>query len=53
VRLRTEGLGADGGEQVAGRARLVAGVGPPVLPAQPLAVEQVGPGQLGPQRRAA
>ena len=33
--------------------QLVAGVEPPVLATEPLAVEQVGPGQLGPQRGAA
>ena len=33
--------------------QLVAGVEPPVLAAEPLTVEQVGPGKLGPQRGAA
>ena len=48
-----EGLGADRGEQVVGGAQLVAGVDPPVLAAQPLAVQQVGAGEVGPQRGAA
>ena len=48
-----EGLSANHGEQVVGGAQLVAGVTPPELAAKPLAVEQVGTGELGPQPGAA
>src|SRR6266516_474021 len=48
-----EGVGADHGEQVVSGAQLAARVEPPVLATEPLAVEQVGPGKLGPQRCAA
>jgi DNA-binding CsgD family transcriptional regulator len=42
-----EGLGAHGRECVERRSQLAAGLGPPVLPAQPFAVDQVGAGQVG------
>src|SRR3954454_6668257 len=48
-----EGIGADRREQVVGAAQLVAGVHSSVLTAKPLAVEQVGAGELGPQWRTA
>ena len=48
-----EGVGTDFGEQVVGGVQLVAGVEPPVLATEPLAVEQAGPGTLGPQRCSA
>ena len=48
-----EGLSANRGEQVVGGAQLVACVTPPELAAKPLAVEQVGTGELGPQPGAA
>jgi hypothetical protein len=53
ARALGEGVGADYGEQVVGGVQLVAGVEPPVLATEPLAVQQVGPGTLGPQRCAA
>jgi hypothetical protein len=53
ARTLGEGVGADRGEQVVGGVQLVAGVEPPLLATEPLAVEQVGPGKLGPQRCAA
>jgi hypothetical protein len=49
LRALRERVGADRGEQIVGGVQLVAGVEPPVLAAKPLAVEQVGPGELGPQ----
>ena len=48
-----EGLRAHRGEQVVGGAQLAARVDPSALAMQPLAVQQVGPGELGPQRGAA
>ena len=53
ARALGEGVGADRVEQVVGGAQLVAGVEPAVLPAEPLTVEQVSPGQVGPQLGAA
>ena len=50
---RGEGLGADRVEQVVGGLQLLAGVEPAVLATEPLTVEQVGAGELGPQRCAA
>src|SRR6266516_5220734 len=48
ARALGEGLGPDLGEQVIGGVQLVAGVEPPGLAAEPLTVEQMGPGQLEP-----
>jgi hypothetical protein len=42
-----EGLGAHGGERVQRGPKLVAGIDPPLLPAQPFAVDQAGAGQVG------
>ena len=42
-----EGLGAHGRERVERGPQLVAGIDPPVLPAQPFAVDQAGAGQVG------
>src|SRR6266487_1025100 len=47
------GAGAYRVEQQVGGVQLVAGVDPAVLAAEPLTVEQVGPGELGPQLGAA
>ena len=52
ARALGEGVGADRVEQVVGGLQVVAGVEPAVLPAEPLTVEQVRPGQVGPQRSA-
>jgi hypothetical protein len=48
ARALGEGFGADRVEQVVGGVQLVAGVEPAVLPAEPLTVEQAGPGQSEP-----
>jgi hypothetical protein len=42
-----EGLDAHGRERVERGPQLVAGIDPPLLPAQPFAVDQVGAGQVG------
>src|SRR4029453_8420136 len=44
-----ERLHADRGELVVGGSKVGAGVDPAILAAQPLAVEQVSPGELGAQ----
>src|SRR5690349_20800571 len=48
-----EGLHADDGEHLVGRAELFAGVDPAALAAKPLAVEEVGTRGLRAERRAA
>ena len=49
ARALGEGLGAHRCEQVVGHAQLVAGINPLALVAQPFAVEQVCPCEVGPQ----